>query len=77
VGVSPRGIRLWVTDREFPCLENPVVRDATIAQLHGVVLRHGHYLRWPDLDVDLEVEVCFTRKDSRSFTAPNLRLSTN
>lgn len=58
LGVSPHGIWLWVEDREFLLSFErcPWFRDATIAQIYRVELHHGTHLRWPDLDVDLEME---------------------
>lgn len=58
VNVSPHGIWLAVDDREFllSFADYPWFRDATIRQIHHVVLLHGKHLHWPDLDVDLELE---------------------
>ena len=58
MGISPHGIWLWVQGREFLLTFDryPWFRDATIAQIHRVELQHGAHLRWPDLDVDLELD---------------------
>lgn len=58
LNVSPHGIWLWIEGREFllDFDRYPWFRDATIRQIQRVELTHGHHLRWPDLDVDLEVD---------------------
>ena len=48
--LEPIGRELFLPFREFPWF-----RDATIAELCHVEVEHGHILRWPDLDVDLDV----------------------
>ena len=54
---GPSGIWLLVNDREYllPFETFPWFREATIAQIHHLTM-HGQYLRWPDLDIDLELE---------------------
>lgn len=44
------GRELFLPFREFPWF-----RDASIAELCSVEVERGHILRWPDLDVDLDV----------------------
>ena len=58
MGISPHGIWLWVQGSEFLLAFDryPWFRDATIAQIQRVELQHGAHLRWPDLDVDLELD---------------------
>ena len=46
-----KGIEYFLPYEDFPWLEK-----GTIAQVHNVQLLHGFHLRWPDLDVDLELE---------------------
>lgn len=65
LGVSLRGLWLLVRDREyflgadnFPWFANASVRD-----VYNVSLEHGHIVRWPALDIDLELD---------SLTAPEL-----
>lgn len=58
VHVSPHGVWLWVRGREFflPHETFPWFLQATIRQVHNVVLLHDRHLHWPDLDVDLELD---------------------
>jgi uncharacterized protein DUF2442 len=58
LSVSPHGVWLSVLGREFLLAFDryPWFRDATIAQIQRVELRHGKHLRWPGLDVDLELD---------------------
>lgn len=46
-----KGIEYFLPFEDFPWFE-----DATVAQIHQVELLHGFHLRWPDIDVDLELE---------------------
>jgi hypothetical protein len=56
--VTWQGLWLLVRDREYflPDDEYPWFRNARIAEIMNVQLLHGHHLRWPDLDVDLDLE---------------------
>ena len=56
--ISRHGFWLLVGEREFfvPFSEFPWFASATVAQLLNVGQPHSHYLRWPDLDVDLALE---------------------
>jgi hypothetical protein len=56
--VSRHGFWLLLDGRElFVAFEQfPWFLDATIRALTNVVMPHPSHLRWPDLDVDLEVE---------------------
>ena len=45
-----RGIEYFLPFQEFPWFE-----DATVVQIHNVQLLHGFHLRWPDIDVDLDI----------------------
>ena len=58
VSISPHGLWLALADREYqlPFDHFPWFRDATVAQIGHVVVEHGTHLRWPDLDVDLDLE---------------------
>ena len=40
----------------LPFEEYPWFETASVGQVHNVELEHGCHLRWPDLDVDLELE---------------------
>ena len=46
-----KGVEYFLPFENFPWFEN-----ATVAQIHHVQFFHGFHLRWPDLDVDLELE---------------------
>jgi hypothetical protein len=56
--ISRHGFWLLVDDQELfvPFSEFPWFSAATVASLVNVVRPHAHYLRWPDLDVDLALE---------------------
>jgi hypothetical protein len=56
--VSSHGFWVLAAGREyFLDYENhPWFRDARVGELMEVELLHGHHLRWPALDVDLELE---------------------
>ncbi|MBI5487266.1 MAG: DUF2442 domain-containing protein [Deltaproteobacteria bacterium] len=58
VQISTHGVWLWVKGREFFLSHEtfPWFLQATVRQVHNVVLLYDHHLRWPDLDVDLELE---------------------
>jgi hypothetical protein len=56
--ISPFGVWVLVDGREY-CLgyaDFPWFRNATVAQIHAVERHHDQHLRWPDLDVDLDLE---------------------
>ncbi len=56
--ISPFGVWVLVAGREFFLSYDkfPWFRGATVAQIHEVELQHGDHLRWPALDVDLDLE---------------------
>ncbi len=56
--VSPHGLWVLVERREYflPFSAYPWFSDAKISELLAVELIHGRHLRWPSLDVDIEVE---------------------
>ncbi len=56
--ISPHGIWLLVKGTEyFLSYEDfPWFKKATIEQIHHVQFLHGFHLRWPNLDVDLELD---------------------
>ena len=58
VQISLHGIWLLVKGTEFflSYEQFPWFKEATIAQIHNLKLLHGFHLRWPDLDVDLELD---------------------
>lgn len=55
--ISPFGIWVLVDGREYFLSYDdfPWFRGATVAQLHAVERHHGEHLRWPGLDVDLDL----------------------
>ncbi len=57
-GVSPRGLWLFVLDREYflPADQFPWFMAAAVGDVYNVELQHGHILHWPALDVDLELQ---------------------
>lgn len=56
--ISRHGFWLLVDGRELfvPFSEFPWFASGTVANLLNVDRPHPHYLRWPDLDVDLALE---------------------
>ena len=56
--VSRFGIWILVEGSEYflPFKDFPWFKTATIDQIHNLQLLHKKHLRWPDIDVDLEVE---------------------
>ena len=56
--IDDDGLDLLVNDRTFRLdfQRHPWFKGAPEAMLRNVSLRWGEFLRWPDLDVDLEVE---------------------
>ena len=56
--ITPLGIWLFVQGKEyFLSFEAyPYFKDQTIKSIQNVELLHGFHLRWPDLDVDLEID---------------------
>ena len=56
--ISSHGLWLFVVDREYflPFSDYPWFKNATVGHILHVQLLHGGHLRWPDLDVDLELE---------------------
>jgi hypothetical protein len=58
LSVSPHAIWLQVNGEEHLLRydDHPWFRDARVAEIFNVELKHGVHLRWPDLDVDLHVD---------------------
>lgn len=56
--ISARGIRLLLDGRELfmPFDEFPWFREATVAEILDVERPAPEHLRWPQIDVDLEVD---------------------
>ena len=57
-GVSNHGIWLYVEGAEYflPYSAYPWFLNATIEQIYNVELLFGFHLRWPELDIDLELD---------------------
>ena len=57
--VSEHGLWLLVDGKEYYLAfsDFPWFRDATIAQLATIERPQAHPLHWPDLDVDLTLEI--------------------
>ncbi len=62
--IDAHGFRLYVQNKEYflPFEEYPWFKNATVRQILNVQLLRGCHLRWPDLDVDLEL-ACLTSPD--------------
>jgi len=56
--ISAHGFWILAGEREYfvDFAQNPWFKNATIGQILNVELHLQHHLRWPDLDVDLEIE---------------------
>ena len=56
--VSRFGLWLYVNDKEYflPYIKYPWFKDAKISAVYNLQFLHGYHLRWPDLDVNLELE---------------------
>ena len=56
--VSPHGIWVLVDEGEhyLPFEQFPWFRDATVSQLSDIRRPRPKHLRWPQLDVDLELD---------------------
>lgn len=68
--VSPRGLWLWVMDREYflPTEQFPWFARAKVRDVFEVELHNGHILHWPALDVDLDV-ACLTAPENWPLVA--------
>lgn len=55
--ISTHGLWLLVAEREYllPFSDFPWFADAKVSDIHHVELLHGNHLRWPALDVDIEL----------------------
>jgi len=58
VHISGHGFWLHVAQKEYflPFSEYPWFKNARVGEILNVRIMHGHHLRWPLLDVDLELE---------------------
>lgn len=57
LNISPHGIWIYVKGKEYalPFDEYPWFKDAKISEIGNVEFKHGHHLRWPALDIDLDL----------------------
>ena len=72
VHISRHGLWILMSDHEYllPYLDFPWFISATIDQIYNVQLIRGKYLRWPDLDVDLEIaSIIFPEKYPLKYIA--------
>ena len=55
--ISPHGIWVLVGQKEYllSFADYPWFAEAKISQIHNLELLHGSHLRWPDLDVDIDL----------------------
>ena len=58
VSISKHGFWLYVGGKEYflSFKDFPWFKDATVTSVLKVELLHFEHLRWPDLDVDLELD---------------------
>jgi hypothetical protein len=56
--VSRFGLWLYVNKKEYflPYDKYPWFKDAKVSEIYNLQFLHGYHLRWPDLDVDLELD---------------------
>ena len=56
--VSPHGLWVLVGEKEYllPYSDYPWFSEAKVSEVMTVELLHGRHLRWPALDVDIELE---------------------
>ncbi|MGA2060306.1 MAG: DUF2442 domain-containing protein [Thermoguttaceae bacterium] len=57
--ISKNGIWIFVNEQEYflPYKEYPWFKDAKVSEIQNIRISHGSHLHWPDLDVDLELEI--------------------
>ncbi len=57
--ITPFGIWLFVKDKEYflNYRDYPYFKDQPLRAIQNVQLLHGFHLYWPELDVDLEIDV--------------------
>jgi hypothetical protein len=57
--ISSQGLWILLSQKEYflPYKEFPWFKDAKVAQILNLELLHKKHLHWPDLDVDLDIQV--------------------
>ena len=60
--ISTHGIWVLVSDSEYmlPFSEHPWFSEAKLREIQNVQVLHGSHLRWPMLDVDIEIDSLVT-----------------
>lgn len=56
--ISIHGIWVSVAESEYflPFEQYPWFKNASISDIQNIQLLHTHHLRWPDLDLDLDLD---------------------
>ncbi len=59
INITQFGLWIYLHDQEFflSYKDHPFFQDATISNIFNVELHHKTHLYWPNLDVDLSVEI--------------------
>ncbi|MBV6342174.1 DUF2442 domain-containing protein [Candidatus Magnetobacterium casense] len=57
--ISSNGIWLYLNDKEYflSYEDHPWFKEARVSQILSVVLRHSHHIYWPELDIDVSVDI--------------------
>jgi len=57
--ISEHGFWIFINGKEYfmPFEKYPWFKDAKISSIINIKLYHNHHLYWPDLDVDLSIEI--------------------
>lgn len=57
--ITPYGIWLFVRDKEYflNYKDYPYFKEQPLKAIQNVQLLHGYHLYWPELDVDLELDI--------------------
>ena len=63
--ISSHGIWIYIRGKEYflPFDEFPWFKRATISQLQNLQFIDDHHLRWPEIDVDLELDSLINPED--------------
>jgi len=58
LNISPHGIWLYVKGKEYflSYQDDPWFKESKVTDIYEVELLHDTHLRWPQLDIDLEIE---------------------
>lgn len=57
--ISEHGFWIFLKDKEYflSYEQYPWFKDACISSITNIKLFHNHHLYWPDLDVDLSIDI--------------------